>query len=349
MSGSLAAERWGLTGHDEAVNQLATSIASGRVAHAYLITGPEGVGRTSLALALTRALNCDAAPEQRPCNACASCTRMARRAHPDITLVDLAWQEQMISRERASSARARQRLSIDAVKWLRADIVSRPLQGRWKIQIIDDAELLTDDAFNAYLKTLEEPPPFAVIVLIARSEDSVPETIRSRCQRIALGSVPTDSIRTELLVRGIDERVADQVARAARGRIAWAVDITSDPARLGKRREKLEAALEQMVTPLGRVAISGVMARDFSKRRDATLVAVEFWTGLWRDALLYRTGLAEQIAFPEVGDRLQDYAGQWNVHELYRALWATRRCATDLDANVQPRIALQAMVLQWPE
>lgn len=349
MNGPNFIERWGVVGHDDAVNQLAASLSAGRVAHAYLITGPEGSGRTTIARSLARALNCEAAAELRPCNACSACRRIARASHPDVTVVDLEWQEQVIGRERSNTSRGRQRLSIDAMKWLRSDIVNRPLQGRWKVQIVDDADLMTDDAFNAYLKTLEEPPSFAVIVLVARSEDNVPETIRSRCQRVNIGAVSAVVIKNTLLERGADEHLADQISRAARGRIAWAIDIAFDKRGLAKRREKLAEALEQMMTPLGRVTISGVMARDYSKKREATIEALEYWTGLWRDALLYRTGLDGQIAFPEVGSQLQQYANRWNTHELYRALWATRRCANDLDANVQARLALQAMVLQWPE
>ena len=89
----------------------------------------------------------------------------------------------MIAAPRGDAARSRQRLSIETIRWLRQDIVTRPVVGRWKVQIVDDADLLSESAPDAFLKTLEEPPPFAVIILVASSVDAVSETVRSRCRR----------------------------------------------------------------------------------------------------------------------------------------------------------------------
>lgn len=341
--------RWNIAGHDAAVEGLAAAVACDRVSHAYLITGPEGVGRTSLALALARALNCEAAPDQRPCNECDACRRTLRRVHPDIVVADMEWQETVISRPRGDQSRARQRFSINAIKWLREDIVTRPMLGRWKMQIIDDSGRFSNDAPEAFLKTLEEPPTYAVIVLIAESADQVSETIRSRCRHIALGAVPTGTIRDTLESRGIDDTTAERLARSALGRVAWALRMADDPRAQAKRREQVEIAFEQVTTPLGRIAISGTIAREHTKRRDTTFELLDIWTGLWRDALLLRSGLAERVAFPEVADRLAAFAARQEIPGLYRALWATQRAGSDLDSNVQARIALHAMVMQWPD
>ena len=341
--------RWQVAGHDAAVAGLASAVAAGRVSHAYLITGPEGVGRTSLALALARALNCESAPEQRPCNECDACRRILRRVHPDIVVADMEWQETVIARPRGDQSRARQRFSIAAIKWLREDIVTRPMLGRWKMQIIDDAGRFSNDAPEAFLKTLEEPPSFAVIVLIAESADQVSETIRSRCQHIALGAVPTEAIRAELAARGVDDAAAERLARSSLGRIAWAVRMAEDPREQAKRREQVETAFEQLTTPLGRIEITGTVARDHTRKRDTTYALLDIWTGLWRDALLLHSGLGDRVAFPEVADRLAPFAQRQALPDLYRALWATQRAGSDLDSNVQARIALHAMVMQWPD
>ncbi len=340
---------WKISGHDAAVAGLASAVASGRVSHAYLITGPEGVGRTSLALALARALNCESEPVRRPCDECDACRRILRRVHPDIVVADMEWQETVVSRSRGDQSRARQRFSINAIKWLREDIVTRPMLGRWKMQIIDDAGRFSNDAPEAFLKTLEEPPSYAVIVLIAESADQVSETIRSRCQHIALGAVPIGAIQTLLKERGIDEPTASRLSRSALGRIAWALQMADDPRAQEKRREQVEVAFEQVTTPLGRIAITGTVARDHTKKRDTTFELLDLWTGIWRDALLLRSGLGDRVAFPEVADRLATYADRQALPDLYRALWATQRAGSDLDSNVQARIALHAMVMQWPD
>jgi DNA polymerase-3 subunit delta' len=349
MSGSLALSRWNIVGHEAAVADLAAAVASERVAHAYLLTGPAGVGRTTLALALARTLNCEADPHERPCNACDTCRRIARGVHPDILLADMAWQEEMVPQERRNSSGPRRDFSIDAIRFLRQDIVTRPLQARWKIQIIADADKFSNHAPDAFLKTLEEPPPFAVIILIAGSVDDVLETILSRCRHVPLGAVATDDILRALLDDGVAEPLAGQLARAARGRVGWARAMAGDQKALAARREQLELALEQITTPLGRVSISGVIARDASKKRAALNTSLEYWTGLWRDAVLHHVGLTDRTAFPEVGDRLSSWASQHDLPALYRALWATQRCMSDLDSNVNTRIALHAMVQQWPD
>lgn len=348
-AGASARERWAISGHDSAVENLAAQVASGRVAHSYLITGPEGVGRTTLALALARALNCDAPLAARPCNTCDSCRRIGRRSHPDVTVVDMEWQDKTIERLSSSRSRPRIELSIKAVRYLRQDIVTRPMQGRWKIQIIDEADKFSDVAPEAFLKTLEEPPPFAVIILIAASPDTVSETILSRCQHVALGAVSASVIEERLKERGVEPDMAGTIARAARGRIAWALAVAGDPKRLTARREKVEEAFEQVTTPLGRIQISGTIARDYAKKRESTVEMVVLWTGLWRDALLHRVGLSDDTAYPEVADRLAGWASRYEIADLYRGLWASQRCLDDLGANVQARIALHAMVMQWPD
>jgi DNA polymerase-3 subunit delta' len=299
-------------------------------------------------LALARVLNCSAAPAERPCNTCENCRSALRQAHPDLTLVNMAWQETMIGRSKGDQSRARQRLSIDAVRWLRQDIVTRPVLGRWKIQIVDDAGLFSENAPDAFLKTLEEPPPFAVIILVADNLDSVPETIRSRCQALALLVSARPVIDDLLRERGVEPALARSAAAVARGRMGAAVRLASDPKALTQRRELVETAFEHLTTPLGRIAVFGAVAKRHSERRDRTFELLETCAGLWRDALLQRAGLPERTAFPEVAERLAPWAAGRSLSDLYRGAWATRRCMADLESNVQARIALQAMVLQWP-
>lgn len=337
---------WGIVGHAAAVEQLAASIRAGRVSHAYLITGPAEVGRTALALALARALNCEAPLGERPCNVCDSCGRIKRRTHPDVTLVDFEWQDAMIARTRGDQMR--QRMSINAVKWLCSDVAIRPFYDRWKIHILDEADRFSTEAPDAYLKTLEEPPSYAVMVLIAQHEDDVSETVRSRCRHISLANVPTNTIRDALIARGTPAALADTIARAARGRAAWAIRMADDPKLLLKRTEQVNDAFEKISSPLGRVEIAGIIARDYTKKRETTLRMLDDWLGLWRDALLHRTGLGDSVAYPEIAEQVGNLAFHYEIDDLYRAIWSTQRCMSDLHANVQARIAMHAMVMQWP-
>ncbi|MBA2453616.1 MAG: DNA polymerase III subunit [Chloroflexia bacterium] len=348
MSADDGRTHWPVIGHEEAVRGLRDAVRSGRMSHAYLITGPEGIGRSTLAMALAQALNCEHVIDERPCGECDSCRRIDHGAHPDVTRVDLDWQADMIAAPRGDATRSRQRLSIETIRWLRQDIVTRPVMGRWKVQIVDDADLFSESAPDAFLKTLEEPPSFAIIILVATSVDSVSETVRSRCRHLQLGTVSTALIRETLESRGVPPAAAGAISRSAHGRIAWALRMANDPEALRARREKVEAALEHLTAPLGRVEISGVIASNHSRNREATHELLDLYTGLWRDALLHRAGLGDLVVFPEVGDRLAEYANNFGVGDLRRAVGATQRCMGDLDANMQARIALHAMVMQWP-
>lgn len=345
-----AAERWGIVGHEEQVEALVDAVEQDRVSHAWLITGPAGTGKTTVALALARALNCVAPHDQRPCGVCDNCRRTLRGSHPDVTVVTMAWQDIVVPpKNRSDRSGSRQELSIDAVRFLRQDIFTRPIVGRYKLQIVDDAGLLSDKAIDAYLKTLEEPPPFGVIVLIADTADQVSETIRSRCRLIELGNVPRQQIADALLDRGINSDDAERIARAAHGRPGWAFDVATTPAAMTEYRELVETAFDHVATPLGRIALSGAVARDFTKRREQTFALLDAMTGIWRDALLCRAGLADETTFPDLEGRLARWAAGFELRDLHRALAASRQCLIDLSNNVQARIALHAMVMQWPE
>lgn len=305
-----------------------------------------------MALAFARSLNCERPIDERPCGACESCRRISRdpdhHSHADVTLANLEWQASVIGGPRGDRSRQRQRLSIEAIRWLRQDIANRPIQSSWKVQIVDDADQLSDVAPDAFLKTLEEPPSYAVIIMIATSVDNVSETIRSRCQHIGLGMVPRVEIERALVERGIEPAQARIIAQASRGRIAEALALADDPDAAVARLELLHEALEHVLDPLGRLNVSGPIAVNHTRQRDRTYALLDAYLGIWRDAVLIRSGLRDLVAYPEITGQLDQYVNSKDLVELHRAIWATRRCIEDLDHNFQARIALNAMVMQWP-
>lgn len=345
-----ATATWDVIGHEETARHLQQRIASGRVGHAYLITGPDGVGKTTLALEFARALLCLERDDGIACGVCNSCRRIARtrerRTHPDVTVADVEWQEAVLG---SRPGGIRQRLSIEAIRWLRQDIVSRPVLSRWKVQIIDDADRLSDTAPDAFLKTLEEPPGSAVIVLVASSLDSIPETIRSRCQHIHLGLSPRREIVAALVGRGVPESEAESIAGIARGRIATALSLSQDPEALARWREEVAEAFGYIREPLGRLRLAGPIAANHTKDRDRTFTLLDHCAGLWRDALMMRAGLPDEISHTELSSEIHQLAGQFSTSQIVEALEATRRASDDLDRNFQARIALMAMIDRWPD
>ena len=184
MAAQALYRKWRSQSFDDVVGQehitvtLRNALRDGRMSHAYLFTGPRGTGKTSTARILAKAINCLAEdPATRPCNVCRICLAITEGRQLDLIEID------------AASNRG-----IDEIRDLREKIGFRPNEARYKIYIIDEVHMLTKEAFNALLKTLEEPPPHAVFVLATTEPDRVPETVRSRCQRFDFRRIPTGEI-----------------------------------------------------------------------------------------------------------------------------------------------------------
>jgi DNA polymerase-3 subunit gamma/tau len=200
-------QRFGEVVGQGAISQaLRNAIATSRVAHAYLFTGARGVGKTSTARILAKSLNCPQARDGDPCNQCEICQRISAGSDVDVLEID------------GASSRG-----IDEIRTLRANVNVRPMYARHKIYIIDEVHMLTREAFNALLKTLEEPPANVKFVFCTTEPQKVPETIRSRCQRFDFGTIEARQIRGRLeeiaAAEGVDVQGAalDLIARRAAG------------------------------------------------------------------------------------------------------------------------------------
>jgi DNA polymerase-3 subunit gamma/tau len=170
-----------LVGQEHVARGLSGAIESGRIGHAYLFTGARGVGKTSAARIYAKALECERGPAAEPCNECDSCRAIAAGQDVDVVEID------------AASNRG-----IDEIRQLRQNVAVRPARGRFKIYIIDEVHMLTREAFNALLKTLEEPPQHVKFVLCTTEPEKLPITILSRCQRFDFTTVDTGSIAGRL-------------------------------------------------------------------------------------------------------------------------------------------------------
>ncbi len=212
MSYQVLARKWRPQTFEEVVGQepitktLQNAIATNRVAHAFLFSGPRGVGKTSVARILAKALNCVHGPTPEPCNTCQVCREITGGSSMDVLEID------------GASNRG-----IDEVRDLREKIKYLPVDGKYKVYIIDEVHMLTKEAFNALLKTLEEPPAHAVFILATTEPHKVPVTIMSRCQRYDFRRIPTSLIQEHLtkLVEqegwGLDAEGLALIAREAEG------------------------------------------------------------------------------------------------------------------------------------
>jgi len=166
-----------VVGQQSVATTLRNAIDTGRVAHAYLFSGPRGVGKTTMARILAKALNCEKGPTSSPCNHCSSCTRIATGEEMDVIEIDAA-----------------SNTGVDDIRVLRDNVRYAPARARFKVYIIDEVHMLSRSAFNAFLKTLEEPPPHVKFVFCTTEPHRLPDTIHSRCQRFDFRRISTDDI-----------------------------------------------------------------------------------------------------------------------------------------------------------
>ncbi len=195
-----------IIGQSHVTTTLKNAISQDRVAHAYLFAGPRGVGKTTAARILAKALNCEKGPTPKPCNACASCKEITQGSSLDILEID------------GASNRG-----IDEIRSLRDNVKFAPSRGKFKVYIIDEVHMLTDAAFNALLKTLEEPPQHVKFIFATTQAHKVPPTILSRCQRFDFRRIATKEIleNIKLIVKAeglnIDEEALGAIAKYSDG------------------------------------------------------------------------------------------------------------------------------------
>ena len=318
---------WPVWGHSHAVKELvAASIRGPR--HAYILSGFDHLGKSTLAMLFAQSLLCDSplAPGV-PCLECRSCKRVAKGTHPDCSLWDLERQQQ--SAEKASTAK-NLTLNIQTVRGITSSLAMRPLESRYRLAIVDDVETMQETAQEAFLKTLEEPPSYAVILLLTTDAELLLETIRSRAMTIPLQTVPLDIVERGLLTHGAASEKARQLAEASDGRPGWAIRALTDEKMLTERLEQKEAAA------------SWISGDRYHQLVEATKLGEAF--GKDRAAVYARLSAVQS----EWRLRLLDEVESGNAAASLKALKSIDTCFSDLDANVRPKLALQTMVLQWP-
>lgn len=238
-----------IIGQPRAVAVLRSAIRRGRVAHAYLFHGPEGLGKSSAALAFAQALNCTDEPlaaSGDACGQCGSCRLAARGNHPDLRVIGLEVGQDGKLRTEISIHQIRQdpKQPYQTPRPLLQDAYLQPALGRLKVYVVDPADRLSPPAGNALLRLLEEPPPRVVIILIATQASQLLPTLVSRCQQVAFRPAGVDLVEQHLRSLGLPPAEAASLARLSGGRIGWARRAVSRPEVLSARQELLALCRE---------------------------------------------------------------------------------------------------------
>jgi DNA polymerase-3 subunit gamma/tau len=341
-------------GQNHIVTTLKNAIAADRVAHAYLFAGSRGTGKTTLARLLAKAVNClNSDPAKRPDNECENCKAVNDNRFLDLIEIDAA-----------------SNTSVDDVRDLRDKINFSPSQGKYKIYIIDEVHMLSTAAFNALLKTLEEPPPHAIFVLATTEIHKIPATVLSRCQRHEFRRVPVDEIVKQLktIIKAekiqADDDALIQIARQSAGGMRDAISLldqlssTGDKITLALAQTVLGTATSQTVLDI----VSSIMDHDpahgletIHKALDAgadprslARQIVEYLRGL----MLIQMGNANQVeATADVKKQMQSHARSFSTSDVLRLMKAFNNAAADMRGGWQPSLSLElalAEVLDAP-
>lgn len=242
-----------LIGQARATAVLRNAIRRDRVAHAYLFRGPEGVGKATAALLFAQALVCEQVEHGDPCGRCRSCQLCAEGNHPDVRLITFEVDEKRRTKTEISIHQIRQDPDGPHVtpRPLVQDAVLRPLLGQRKVYIIDPAHRMSQAAANAMLKVLEEPPPYAVLILVSSQPDSLLPTVLSRCQQVTFQLAGSAAVESHLQSLGLSPAEAASLAALSGGRVGWAVSASRRPEVLEVRRALLDlcASLPGMTLP----------------------------------------------------------------------------------------------------
>jgi DNA polymerase-3 subunit delta' len=367
-----------LIGQKVAAGILERAVKSGRLAHAYLFEGPEGVGKRTAALVLARTLKC----EKSGCGTCVICRKIESGNHPDVRLIgpgDGAMAG--ASTEVLEALGERASIGIDEIRQnpkesrsipppLLDDAYLKPYEGQWKVYVIDPADRMSPEAANALLHLLEEPPGSVVLVLVTCRPDALLPTVVSRCQKVGFRLVPSREIEQVLISRGVEEGTARLLAALAEGRIGWALQTASRPEWLETRARVLDwvAALPTSGAKAAIKCSSELHELALDTWRSEAVHSASFLAGekltqgqtlrarlpmifdiiasWYRDALIIRSGHPGEAVNLDRLDLLREEAERREAGFLAAALSRLMEAKSRLRRNANPEITLDWLMLR---
>lgn len=336
-----------LVGQKAVKTTLKNALASGKIAHAYLFSGPRGTGKTSMARILAKALNCEQGPTAEPCGQCANCQRIVQGTSLDVIEIDAA-----------------SNTSVDNIRDLREQVAFTPAESRYKVYIIDEVHMLSTGAFNALLKTLEEPPAHAVFILATTDPQKVPATIQSRCQRFEFRRVTVDEIAEHLAMvaagSGIeaDADALRLIAIQAEGGMRDALSLLDQCGVMAKRvtvatvREVLgivgREALHELTEAIGRRQLPQALATLnllLEQGKDVKQVLTELIEYLRALVLYLAVPDYEEIYLTDTKEALAELAPLFGRDRLLAAEERLHSAIQELRGSMRPRITAELCLL----
>ena len=315
-----------ILGQRRAISFLTCALETGRLPHALLFTGPKGVGRFRTAVVVAQVLNCLGGAKGDCCDRCLACTKIARGVHPDVHIV---------APEGTS-------LKIDQIRGLTQEATRTPYEGRRKTFILDQAQTMTEQAQNAVLKTLEEPPGATVLILIAPDTSALLSTIASRCSQIRFAPLPASAIATRLQEGGCDEREAHVLAGLAGGSLGRAQELQSVPL------QEIHHLVEQaFALPPGRILPVLELTDRVVRQKETLPLFLEVLLAWCRDLTVSK--LTDRDVLLVYRDRevtLRQQSERLGSAQLLAMYQMVKQTLDGLGRYANPRLSLEVMLLK---
>ncbi|GAB4417242.1 MAG: DNA polymerase III subunit delta' [Anaerolineales bacterium] len=324
---------WNLIGHEWAVDMLKQHIQRDGVRHAYLFAGPPGLGRRTLALRFAQALNCPhPLADGVPCGTCRDCRQFDSMQHPDLAVVQ------------AESEGGT--LKVEQVREMRRTVVLKPYQSKYRVAVFLRFQEASEGAANALLKTLEEAPAHAILILTADTPEQLLPTITSRCEILRLRSAPLADVEFFLRSRGVDDAKARLLAHIANGRPGYALCLLEDESALEFRDEKLD--------DLGKLLSSTRVekfkyAETLAKDKDALRQTLLIWGSFWRDVMLKAAHASASLSNVDRLGEIEKLSARLSLSEASQIVEHIEASFERLDKYVNARLLTEALLLDLPQ
>ena len=341
----LMTDNWNLLGHEWAVDMLRQHAVRGDVRHAYLFCGPPGLGRRTLALRLTQALNCEKPIAAGvPCQTCRDCKQIENMQHPDLNVVEPTIIDPDDRKELIPALNGE--IRIQQIRDLQRTFNLKPYQSRYRVALFLRFEKANDNAANALLKTLEEAPAHAILLLTADTPEQLLPTIVSRCEILRLRPLPIEAIEADLIKRGVETERARLLAHISGGRPGYARRMLEDETLLEKREERLNDL--QTLLPAPRVEKFSY-ADKLSKDKETMRQAILIWLSYWRDVMLRVAGAETPLINVDRNMEIEFLAGRLDLSTARRVVSDLENTLEKMERNVNSKLLAEILLLDWPK